>query len=1015
MFIAKKLLTLGLAAVMSAASTGTLTAEASLSGVTAVSHQLAAVTSRSDTQVSADVTAITRPLAAIETLSAEADIPYALTSHYESREAVEPETVEKEPETSASDKISTDFYADGAGTVIAILDSDFDFSHESFRLSAPGKLTENGISGLSENLNADISGGGFYQSEKVPFMYDYAKDIKSFDGAAYSDVNIPAGTAVSSAAALNRGGHAKGTSPEAQILAMKICDGDGNIIPDAVAAAIEDAVTLGADIILISAADPCGFSDRSGYGISFDKAMAIAKSRGVPVVAGAGDVQKIGITSIFYDESRLLSPLTTDPDTGMTAYPASSDLALAVASADSNIVSAPCFLLSDGTEIPYSDSNYMYESASDYRSFKDFFGEKTLEYEFVDGVGKAEDFQKHNGTLEGKLAVIARGEIEFDAKAKNAATAGAVGIIVYDSSPDRYSSLEVRMALPTSPIPAILISDYSAELMKNSASHTLSADTDKTFELIRLNTPTPSSFSAAGAAPSLGLKPDVSVVGSNIECASSGKGYMTSSGTYIAAARFTGMTAAVKERAKTLFGAENASENAVKLLISSAQLMTQRESGIPYSPRLQGGGAASVEAAINAELLLTSDGKSKIELGETGRFLRLRVKIENLTDTDKDCKLDLFVGSNGFESFTLSELSEKDDSLAKRLGRSPDEIVSFQTDFMPFGSVSTYLGDIPIALDASKGGGYSFKLPGGVSYEFDIGVYITDETYEEYRKVFTNGFFAEGFVRVVSGDEAASIPFLGFIGSWSRADALDSDVYGENDPQLCGCGLYRIFEKGTYYGEMLLGSNPLIHNAQDAKPNADRLVFSPTTDPNNSSVYYYLKLKRNIRDVAVRIKDSSGAVICEYSHGDLPKSFISSRTGMLIDPKIFIWNGRADDNRAYIYPDGVYTAEITYRTATSGGTRSLSYKLILDGTAPMLDSYSFAANDDGTFMKISASDENGVLYVKISDTNGFEAENRGEEFDISRLTGKHLYVEILDSALNRTVERFDNPLYRVGE
>lgn len=963
MLIRNRLIALGLAAMLSAAPTGALRAESDISNLS------------------------------------------------ESRAASGASLDEKEPETSAG----VDIPADGVGKIIAILDSDFELGHESFRLTGSGRLAESDITDLAESLNADISDGDFYKSEKIPFMYDYVKDIEAPESAVGADTNIPLGTSASSAAALSRDGHAGGTAPEAQILAMKICDADGNIVPDAVAAAVKDAVTLGADVILISAADPCGFSDRSGYDVSFEEAISLAQSHGIPVIAGAGDVQKIGITSIFYDESGIMSPLTTDPDTGTTAYPASSNLALAVASADGNIVSAPCFLLDDGTEIPYSDSNHSYESATGYRSFKEFFGGRTLEYEFIDGVGKAEDFEKHSGSLEGKLAVVERGEIEFDAKAKNAAAKGAIGLIVYDTSPDRFSSLAVKMALPTSPIPAILISGYSAELMKKSSAHTLKVDMDAVFERVSRETPTPSSFSASGATPSLGLKPDISVVGSGIECAASEKGYAAASGTCIAAARFAGMTASVIERAKELFGEEDAVKNAVRLLISSAQLMTQSDSATPYSPRVQGGGAASVEAAVSAELLLTSDGKSKIELGETGRFLKLRVKVENLTDTDKDCSLDLFAGSNGWESFTLAELSEKDDSLAKRLGRSPDNVVSFQTDFKPFGSISTYLGDMPIPLDASKDESYSFRLPGGVSYEFDIGVFIDKETYDEYREVFSNGFFAEGFVRVTSDGETASIPFLGFIGGWSRADALDSDVYGENEPQFGGCGLYRSFEKGTYYGEMLLGSNPLIHDAGDMKPDADKLVFSPTTDPDNSIIYYSLKLKRNISDVSVRITDSDGGTICEYAQGDLPKSFISARTNMLAEPKIFIWDGRAEDNRAYIYPDGVYTAEITYRTADSGRKRSIKYRLILDSAAPVLDSCSFSAGDDGTFMRISASDKNGILYIKVTDTNGLEAAKCDEGFDISLLTGKHLYVEILDSALNRTVERFDNPLYRVGE
>jgi lactocepin len=258
-----------------------------------------------------------------------------------------------------------------------------------------------------------------------------------------------------------------GTAPEAQILAMKVySDILGTANEAVLISAMEDAVNLGADVICLSLGEPCGFSDSSASGVSIESAIREAEARGIIVVASAGNSGKLGQKSIYYDEYAISAPTTDKPDTGSIAYPGSSASAFTAACAKSNISIADYLTLSDGINIPYGDSNYMYLLPSGGKSFRNLFDGKALNYEIIDGIGKPEEFGSAPD-LSGKLAVIERGDLTFVAKAQNAAEHGAIGVIIIDNQPDAMAALSVKMELSTAPIPVIIISKESGSLLKS--------------------------------------------------------------------------------------------------------------------------------------------------------------------------------------------------------------------------------------------------------------------------------------------------------------------------------------------------------------------------------------------------------------------------------------------------------------------------------------------------------------------------------------------------------------------
>lgn len=85
-----------------------------------------------------------------------------------------------------------------------------------------------------------------------------------------------------------------------------------------------------------------------------------------------------------------------------------------------------------------------------------------LDAELVDaGLGREEDLQGRR--LEGKIALVQRGQIFFRAKVANAAAAGAPAIIVYNNQP---GPPQAGTLVEPSPIPAVMISQDDGERLQ---------------------------------------------------------------------------------------------------------------------------------------------------------------------------------------------------------------------------------------------------------------------------------------------------------------------------------------------------------------------------------------------------------------------------------------------------------------------------------------------------------------------------------------------------------------------
>ncbi len=909
---------------------------------------------------------------------------------------------------------------DGAGMTIAIIDRGFEFSHETFTLTGAPYVTKETSDALIDKTGIDklTVPETLYVSDKIPFAYDYGDN----DADATHAVIGASGTNLISIAAGNgkslespQAG-ATGVAPEAQIFAMKVhSDKVGYVTASAMEAAINDAVALGADVILIGIVSMEGFDDKEAVeGVNL--AIENAEANGVAVICSAGSAMTYGSDSVWEKEYEMSLIDAEAPDVGTIAWPGYLKTTVAVTSADANTLEAPCLMLADGTRVPYGDSSASYPTTAGGNDFDGFFNGKALEYVPVGGFGTPADFAAA-GDLTGKLALVGRGEITFAEKAANAAAAGAIGLVVVDNQADKTAALNLRMDLTGATVPAVIISSENGALMRSAADKRVTLSDGDSVTVYTRKTPSISSNTTYGSTTELSLKPDVAAIGSYVDCATAGGEYTRISSSRGAAARVAGAYAVLKARiTEKMPGASEVElmNMTRSLLVSSAEQM-EYLSGTLYSPRIQGGGVIDLQAGLDASLVLTSDGLHKIELGEVSApIFELRVSAHNLSDVSKTCTLDAIIGSDSYEVISFEELgvSEEGTPLNERLGLDASDEKAFIGHFTELGDAKIMLADFMYQLNRASENyePHTFVLAPHSSRTFTLTVYIDEATYTRYRDTFTNGFFVEGYVRLTADGETASIPYLGFVGDYSAAPALDADVYSGEQYIYDATYLYRYLSaaKGerqkSVLGERTLGINRIY--------NENELIFSPVYDRENASVYLNLGLLRSVCDVRVSVRDGDGVLVREAALGDLMRTYKSSSTGALSSPQIFIWDGRAADNPAYIYPDGEYFVDITYRTVKGGGEESISYTLKLDATKPTVSSYDFFDADGRPMLSVSAEDAVGISRISVVDSLGVYAEQVSDAFfDVSTLTGKYIYVEAYDYAFNMTALRISNPYY----
>ncbi len=850
----------------------------------------------------------------------------------------------------------------GKGTVIAVLDTSFNKDHEalSYYEGIEEAITANDVAAAQDKLN----GKGVYLSKKIPFAYDY------YDGD--SDVMSTAqhGTACAAIAAGNNGDDYYGTAPNAQILGMKVFPDDASGTDSGIYfAALEDAYILGANVISMSLGAQNGFShDYELEDEVFGNIYATLREKGIFVVVAAGNEYSNGFANNNFLSFSGTDAVTYDyTDYGVVGTPSTYVGNMSVASMENPVYIANVISINGADGVSY----YEYVDSSDPEinqgaGFFENFAGRTLDFVMVPGVGAAADFAGID--VNGKVAVVKRGDINFSEKLENSAKAGAIAMICYNNEDGMIS-----MQLSEFPIPAISVTKAVGEAFAAAVDSKVTVEAEMKV-VSNENKFLMSDFSSWGCTPDLQLKPQITGIGGMVTCADSltTDGYIAMSGTSMACPTVAGLIATfISCLGSDLYDEYKEAGFIVDYIedsLYSNAAIGFDQYGMPYSPRKQGTGLANLDF-IN------------------GGFAYFDEPIANLGD-DAD--------KAGVYKFTT-----------KVMGR-PNTVIALESDYSfvvadylldytasGYGIYTDMTSDIIGAAITTDKESYTLDANG----EAEITVTVTlNEEGRAYLEQFPNGTFVEGYVHfTVDGAESyLHTTFMGYYGDWTQAPALEKydwgdyvdalnflattvvdEVTGEtyldygytpNDLLENNLGFNEGYTAYWEYDEeydeyfpalnYYLGANGYDYLAYDPSNMAFSTPMTDGTGAYSEMFMIYPALLRNVRHIIMTVSDAeTGEVYFVDDTEYMIKNYYDINTGMYTPYSLFYWDGTvADENGEYYYVPSGTVVDVKFETQLDYPGAELvterEFQVTVDYTAPVTavewdaDSKQLAVNAD---------------------------------------------------------------------
>ena len=739
----------------------------------------------------------------------------------------------------------------GEGMLVAILDTGVDMGHEIFKAAPKSpSLTQEKLRTLLETYDFQvesiikgISVSNLYYSAKIPFQFDYGdKDKDGNPGEKGSH-----GTHVASTAAGNVGVNdaVMGVAPQAQIINMNVFKSTGGASYADILAALEDCILLGVDVANLSLGSDCGYIDYDSED-AFTKSLLDVFERtgesGVSLAVAAGNAYNAAYGDAFGGKA-----LASNPDYGLVSEPSTYGESLSVAAVSNGMVKGP-YVTVGGKNLAYQDSATISEDEN-AKPFRSLSARGSIEYVVVPNYGAEEDYAGLD--LTGKIALVQRGGgMYYEQKERNAANAGAIGMLVYNNVPGM-----LYMSITDWKIPCAFISQAAGEYMKQQETKTLSvASADA---LVESPTYGMADFSSWGATPELTLKPEITAPGAGIYAAVPG-GYESMDGTSMASPHAAGGMAivqqALKARDNSMTGAQR--KHMTDTLLMSTAHVIYDDNGVPYSPRKQGAGLMSINDAVNTRGYLSVAGmeRPKLELKDDPAMKGVYTMTFTVHNTGSDTL---------YYDVTPIVLTDTTESYVN----------GNQQEFSTISGSSRLL---PHTFTTNCENNRVSVAPGKTA-DVTVTVTVTDEGRKMLAQ-FPNGSYVEGFVTLtqVAADGSSltdpidlGVPFLAFYGDWTKAPIMDSTDYWETlDGSASQAQAYMntAFSSSsentvdTYLGDNNYTSVPYL---------ADRNAISPNNDDFMDSLTgIYTGLLRNTKSLKYTITGANGQVYyskdCEY-------------------------------------------------------------------------------------------------------------------------------------------------------
>ena len=800
-----------------------------------------------------------------------------------------------------------------------------------------------------ESIVKGISVSDLYYSAKIPFQFDYGdRDKDGMPGDKGSH-----GTHVASTAAGNTGVNeaAMGVAPQAQIINMNVFKSTGGASYADILAALEDCILLGVDVANLSLGSDCGYIDYDSED-AFTKSLLDVFERtgesGVSLAVAAGNAYNAAYGDAFGGKA-----LASNPDYGLVSEPSTYGESLSVAAVSNGVVKGP-YVTVGGKNLAYQDSATISDDEN-AKPFRSLSSRGSLEYVVVPNYGAEEDYAGLD--LTGKIALVQRGGgMYYEQKERNAANAGAIGMLVYNNVPGM-----LYMSITDWKIPCAFISQAAGEYMKQQETKTLSvASADA---LVESPTYGMADFSSWGATPELTLKPEITAPGAGIYAAVPG-GYESMDGTSMASPHAAGGMAivqqALKARDNSMTGAQR--KHMTDTLLMSTAHVIYDDNGVPYSPRKQGAGLMSINDAVNTRGYLSVEGmeRPKLELKDDPAMKGVYTMNFTVHNTGSDTL---------YYDVTPLVLTDTTEAYVNGSGQE-------------FSTISGSSRLLPHTFTTNCGNNRVSVAPGKTA-DVTVTVTVTDEGRKMLAQ-FPNGSYVEGFVTLtqVAADGSAltdpidlGLPFLAFYGDWTKAPIMDSTDYWETlDGSASQAQAYMntAFSSSsentvdTYLGDNNYTSVPYL---------ADRNAISPNNDDFMDSLTgIYTGLLRNTKSLKYTITGANGQVYyskdCEY----VGKSIYSYDYYRIVPAGVDAeydgiepWYG-TDSHNAKLPNNtkATVTIEATLPYGDGVGTNqkhSWSFPITIDTEEPHADNLKVTESEGRYYLSLDVSDNQYVAAV----------------------------------------------------
>ncbi|MGJ7920744.1 S8 family serine peptidase [Neobacillus sp. LXY-4] len=446
------------------------------------------------------------------------------------------------------------------------------FDNQNRRLTGKGVtvgVIDTGIDYTHPDLKANFKGGhDFVDGDKDPM------ETKGIPGRSTLH-----GTHVAGIIAAN--GKIKGVAPEASLIAYRALGPGGSGTTEQVIAAIEQAVKDKVDILNLSLGNSV-----NGPDLPISLALNKAVEKGVTAVTSSGN---------------------SGPNRWTVGSPGTASKAISVGA------STPPM------KIPYLQlSNQHTIRLEPLQGSPEWNHSETAAIELTyGGLGRTKELKN----VKGKIVLLKRGELTFTQKAKNAAKAGAKGVIIFNNTKGSFSgNLEEMVS-----IPVMAISKQDGEQLRKQTVQTARTILIEESDIL-------ADFSSRGPVTvTWEIKPDVIAPGVAINSTIPG-GYLELQGTSMAAPHVAGACALIKQ-AHPEWGPDEIKAS----LMNTAKPITNQKSE-PYKTFEQGSGRIQPVQAIKTESLVqpASLQFGKFQLSDKLHQHQASLKIKNISSSKKN-------------------------------------------------------------------------------------------------------------------------------------------------------------------------------------------------------------------------------------------------------------------------------------------------------------------------------------------------------------------------------------------